>query len=101
LGSLVRLLRATFAEIKEQLAPEPVKAVSRARLVGRARRWRVPVASYERLFLDFCRLAPAKPNAKGLKEFEANLRVNSKIRGGREKYRKLLLESSPSPMKAE
>lgn len=101
LGSLVWLLRSTFEQVREHLAPEPVKPVSRDRLVRQARRWRVPVAVYERLFRDFCRLAPAKANAKGLKDFEVNLEMNSKIRGGREQYRKLLLQGSPSPMTTE
>lgn len=97
----MRLLRSTFDSLKEHLAPEPVKPVSRDRLVRQARRWRIPVAVYERHFREFCRLAPAKANAEGLRGFEASLRVNSKIRGGPEKYRKLLLESSTSPMTAE
>ena len=101
LGTLVRLLRSTFDSLKEHLAPEPVKPVSRDRLVRQARRWRIPVAVYERHFREFCRLAPAKANAEGLRGFEANLRANSKIRGGPERYRKLLLEGSTSPMTAE
>ncbi len=66
--------------------------MSRKRLVKQARRWRIPVSVYERYFRDFCRLAPAKANAQGLRQFEANLRANSKIRGGPEKYRQLLLK---------
>jgi hypothetical protein len=92
LGALTRLLRTTFNQLQEHLAPEPVKPVSRKRLVKQARRWRIPVSVYERYFHDFCRLAPAKADAEGLRQFEANLRANSKIRGGPEKYRQLLLE---------
>ena len=92
LGTLTRLLKSTFSNLREHLAPEPVKPVSRDRLVKLARRRRIPVSVYERYFRDFCRLAPAKANAEGLRQFEANLRVNSKVRGGPEKYRKLLLE---------
>jgi hypothetical protein len=101
LGMLVRLLRTTFDSLKEHLVPEPIKQVSRDRLVKQARRWRIPVAVYERHFHEFCGLAPAKANAEGLRRFEANLRMNSRIRGGREKYRKLLLEGSPSPTPTE
>jgi hypothetical protein len=101
LGTVVRLLRTTFDSLKEHLAPEPIKQVSRDRLVKQARRWRIPVAVYERHFHGFCGLAPAKANAEGLRRFEANLRMNSRIRGGREKYRKLLLEGSPSPTPTE
>jgi hypothetical protein len=82
----------TFENLKEHLPPDPVKPVPRDRLVKQARRWRIPVSVYERYFRDFCRLAPAKANAEGLRKFEANLRANSRIRGGSEKYRKLLLE---------
>ncbi len=92
LGTLTRLLRTTFNHLREHLAPEPVKPVSRKRLVKQARRWRIPVSVYERYFRDFCRLAPARANAEGLRQFEANLRANSKIRGGPEKYRQLLLD---------
>jgi hypothetical protein len=97
LGTLARLLRTTFDSLKEHLAPEPTKQVSRDRLVRQARRWRVPVAVYERHFHEFCGLEPAKANAEGLRRFEANLRMNSKLRGGREKYRRILLEGSTSP----
>ncbi len=92
LGSLVGLLKMTFEELKEDLAPQLVEPVPRDRLLKQARRWRIPVSVYERRFRDFCWLAPAKPDAEGLKRFEDNLRANSKMRGGSAKYRKLLLE---------
>ena len=101
LGTVVGLLRTTFDSLKEHLAPEPIKQVSRDRLVKQARRWRIPVAVYERHFHEFCGLAPAKANAEGLRRFEANLRINSRIRGGRERYRRLLLEGSTSPTTTE
>lgn len=92
LGTLVALLRMSFEDLKEHLAPQPVEVVPRDRLLKQARRWRIPISVYERRFRDFCRLAPANPDAEGLRRFEANLRANSKIRGGSTKYRKLLLE---------
>lgn len=92
LGTLTALLRMTFRDLKEHLDPEPVKPVSRRRLLKQARRWKIPVSIYERNFHDFCRLAPAKADAAGLRQFEASLRVNSRLRGGAQKFRQLLLK---------
>jgi hypothetical protein len=92
LGTLVALLRASFEGLKEHLAPRPVKPVSRDRLREGARRWRIPIAVYERRFRDFCRLAGVKAAAVALRKFEANLRANSGGSGGRTTYRKRLLE---------
>ena len=92
LGSLVALLRTTFEQLKEHLAPPLVESVPRDRLLTRAHRWGIPVSVYERHFHDFCSLLPTKPDAEGLKRFEDNLRANCKMRGGLTKYRKLLLE---------
>ena len=93
LGTLTALLRMTFDDLKEHLAPQPVKPVSRDRLLKQARRWRIPVSVYERRFRDFCQLAATKANAEGLRKFEANLRANSTVRGGPTKYRQVLIES--------
>jgi hypothetical protein len=92
LGTLAALLRMTFEQLKEHLAPPPVEPVPRDRLLKQARRWRIPVSVYERHFRDFCRGGATKANAEGLRTFEANLRWNSTFRGGPTRYRKLLLE---------
>ncbi len=92
LGTLVALLRTSFEGLKEHLALRPVKPVSRDRLREGARRWRIPVAVYERRFRDFCQLAGVKASAEGLRKFEANLKANSGGGGGTTKHRKRLLE---------
>ena len=67
LGTVVRLLRTTLDSLKEHLAPEPIKQVSRDRLVKQARRWRIPVAMYERHFHEFRRKAQRDiPHETGL-----------------------------------
>ena len=92
LGTVVALLRTSFEDLKEHLAPRPLKPVSRDRLLEGARRWRIPVSVYERRFRDFCRLAGVTATAGGLRKFEANLTVNSGGSGGPTTYRKRLLE---------
>ncbi len=86
------LLRTSFEGLKDHLAPRPVTPVSRERLLKRAGAWGIPVSVYERRFRDFCRLQSVKANAKGLRQFEANLQANSEARGGPTKYRELLLQ---------